>query len=325
MLQQSEYEAKQLCAALQQCAAVGACTVASAEEDDACGPVRGWRRRPARTSRWTTTWRSSSTWNSGDEETLQPSARARREEERRHPGARAGRGRGARRDEPADVAADEARRSAALQSAARRGHGHHAAGACLDAGCWHDASRNPERRGALLRQLETGRYVEFEALDNAGNRRGLVLAEVIGIKELASSKLEVIVVEPVAAEQEPVLEWSKEHLTTPVALFVASGRRLADYESICDGEDFVVMVVARSRQVTRAAAEASWAGAALALHRAAAERERPPRRATVAPPADEELGGDPATSGELRGAMRGGEATMDAVEDLRRRVCSPCS
>ena len=223
----------------------------------------------------------------------------------------------------------------------------------LDAGSWYDASRNPERRGALLRQLESGRFVEFEALDDAGDRRGLILAEVIGLKVLAASQLEVIVVEPVAAEQALVLEWAKEHLTAPAALFVAPGPRLGDYKSICDGEDFVVMLVARIRQVTRAAAEASWAGAALALHSAEAERERPPRRGTVAPPgrevvppwrapgplprqaapsadeeeeeyeapsADEALDGDAATSRELHSALRRGDATMDAVEDLRRRV-----
>ena len=154
----------------------------------------------------------------------------------------------------------------------------------LDAGSWYDAGRNPERREALLRQLESGRFVEFEALDEAGDRRGLILAEVIGLKMLAASQHEAIVVEPVAAEQAQVLEWAKEHLTAPAALFVVPGPRLGDYKSICDGEDFVVMLVSRIRQVTRAAAEASWAGAALALHSAEAERERPPRRGTVAPP-----------------------------------------
>jgi hypothetical protein len=186
--------------------------------------------------------------------------------------------------------------------------------------------------------------VEFEAIDDAGDRRGLILAEVVGLKVLAASQLEVIVVEPVAAEQALVLDWAKEHLTAPAALFVAPGPRLGDYKSICDGEDFVVMLVSRIRQVTRAAAEASWAGAVLALHTAEAERERPPRRGTVAPPgrevvppwrapgplprqaapsadeeedewsyeapsADEELDGDPATTRELHSALQRGDAT----------------
>ena len=216
--------------------------------------------------------------------------------------------------------------------------------------------------------------MEFEVADTTGAPRGLVLAEVIGTKELASSKAEVIVVEPVAAQQAQVLEWAKEHLTGPAAIYVAPGPRLADYDDIGEGEDFVVMVVSRLRQQTRAAVEASWAGPGLALHLAAAEHERPPRRRAVAPSApapgprprrsrraeapedteeivppwrapglqlrqsrrerppaseldsgeepsaDEDLDGELATSGELSRARRGNDATMDAVEDLRRRA-----
>ena len=115
----------------------------------------------------------------------------------------------------------------------------------LDSGNWYDASRNPRRREALLHQLETGRYVEFVALDDAGDDRGLILAEVIGVKRTAEAQLEVIVTEPVAAEQAEVLSWAREHLTAPAALYVVSGPNLADYD--VDNEDFVVMKVGRIR------------------------------------------------------------------------------
>ena len=66
-----------------------------------------------------------------------------------------------------------------------------------------------------MRSLETGRFIEFEALDDLGLRRGLALAEIIGTKELLSNGQVVVVVEPVAAEEEQVLEWAKTHLAAP--------------------------------------------------------------------------------------------------------------
>ena len=182
-----------------------------------------------------------------------------------------------------------------------------------------------------MRSLETGRFIEFEALDDLGLRRGLVLAEIIGIKELLSNSEVVVVVEPVAAEEVSVLQWAKTHLSAPAAIYICPGADRAAYADIGAEEDCVIMLVMRARQLTSAAAEISWAGPALALHRAAAERDRPPRRASVAPPAALELDGDAmgdsdedvlraASSRSGDGLRLGGSTTMGAVDDLRRRV-----
>ena len=61
-----------------------------------------------------------------------------------------------------------------------RGDGRGRPEARLDAGCWYDVTRNPGKRGALLHSLESGRYLEFMAVDQGGADRGLIMGEVIG-------------------------------------------------------------------------------------------------------------------------------------------------
>ena len=73
-------------------------------------------------------------------------------------------------------------------------------------------------------QLESASHVEFVALNEAGEDRGLILAEVVGVKSTQKLQLEFIVIEPVAAEQPEVLAWAQEHLTALAALYVVPGR-----------------------------------------------------------------------------------------------------
>lgn len=94
----------------------------------------------------------------------------------------------------------------------------------LPEGDWYDILRNPTLRDSLLHTLETGSLVELEVRDDANDSCGLMVAEIISQRFAEGKSYAVQVIQPLAAEQGPVLEWAKENRTAPSCVYDSTRR-----------------------------------------------------------------------------------------------------
>lgn len=112
--------------------------------------------------------------------------------------------------------------------------------------------------------------------DDSGASRGMLSAEVVGMKTTDDLGFVLFVVTPVAAQQAEAMRWAERNLTAPSGIYVLP--RACDEPCDVGNENYVVLRVGRIRQVTRREAESGWAADAMpARDRAAAEARVPAR------------------------------------------------
>ena len=99
------------------------------------------------------------------------------------------------RARPAGAMVAVLRRPAAVPKAIARG----ARVPALAADGWYDSVANPRAFDLMQAKLESGQLIEFEVRDGGGEKRGLVVAEIIGHRISEKMGLSLLLISPLAA------------------------------------------------------------------------------------------------------------------------------
>ena len=213
------------------------------------------------------------------------------------------------RPRPAGAMVARLRRpAAAIPKAVARG----ARVPALAADGWYDSVLNPRAFDLMQSKPESGRLIEFEVKDGGGEKRGNVVAEIIGQRMTEKMGLSLLLISPLAAQDEAVREWMRISLTAPAGIVLCRGR--ASNTELGE-ERYHIQKVERLRILPRHEAQRGWARAQLATEGAPAQllpRGPGGRADDAAGPGDESL------LPPAEGVVAQREPEMEAVDFLRQ-------